>query len=137
MIPPEVQARLEAAREQRAARETAWEIASAEAEIQIEALIAEYSRTVGALDVDFTVFRTNAGVVAVKRGEVLTYQTFKNSPGVVPTESQFYAFVKPNVLYPEGAAFDALKDKHGDLLAMCAASIKALHGVRIQRERGE
>lgn len=136
-LPKDVQERLDKAREARTKREERDALLGAELEIQKEELIAKYEAEGQKNGVDFLVFETNAGIIAVKRGEVLTYQRFVNSPGERPTETQLYDFAKPNVLFPDGPTFDRMKDQHGNVLALTVAALRTLHGVRIQRERGE
>lgn len=91
-------------------------------------LIDRFESEVGPQDTHIAVIRSDVGLVIVRRPHRAVFQRFQDT-GTIKTKD-LDALVKPSLLYPDKASFDAMVDQLPALLGRVANHCARLAGIR-------
>lgn len=127
----EIRSKRAALAEARAKRELATDdqLVSAEAAaLRNEELIDQFEQSVGPRDVRIKVVETDLGVVILKRPHRLVFKRFMDKGSTKSDDLEL--LVKPCLLHPDKAAFEAMLEDQPAILQRCAGACGALAGIR-------
>jgi hypothetical protein len=129
-------AALLAAREEREARASADdEIEAERVAIESEKAIAAAVQEHGPLDKKIACVDTDLGIVLVKRPHHVLYRKFQDSGEA--TTAEFDKLVRPCVVHPSRARWDAMLEDQPGILPRVAAAVCTLAGARLKDVGGK
>lgn len=106
----------------------AFQIKQAEQDIVDKQAIIDAIEKYGPLDQKIRVVQTDGGVVILKKANPNIFRRFQDSES---TETEdLDKLVRPSVVYPAPAQFDALLDEYPMTLMRCANAVSWLAGAR-------
>jgi len=122
----------------RAAERAAKREAEAQArEVQALTLEERFEKELGPMGVAFAIVRTLQGPVVVKRGPAVLFKRLRDVPKGMPSLDDIEAFVKPNVVFPEAAVFNALIEDHAGILVACSDELVSLYRAQALDTQGK
>jgi hypothetical protein len=133
---PERRAEIQAARQAREAEAEAREQAHADL---LEELDDQFSRKLGIRGVDWALINAdndcNAGPIVLKLGDITQYKAWQAKPGQAVED--MFAYVAPNVVFPEKTVFNEIANRRPELLKRAVVAQNRLFGDSEANFRGK
>ncbi len=143
MSEPTIEEKLALAREKKAKREAAVEVASQARELEILELEEEYETKFGPRGNSWELIDTVEGPVVIRLGESVLFKKFNAEVDAASTNKKpveiahQHNFVLPNVLHPDPDKFKAMVAKRPGMLGVLSTRLWALYNGRANENAGK